>query len=54
MDDRVRIGARAMSGTGLDIDLLVMTKAEVIIQKEHPSTLTHKVLSKGIKIYEAA
>lgn len=54
MDDRIRLGARALSGSGLDVDLLVMTKAEVLVRKEHPSTLTHKVLTKGIKVYDAA
>ncbi len=54
MDDRIRIGTRAMSGSGLDIDILVMTEAEIFARKAHPSTLTHKILSQGVKIFEAA
>jgi predicted nucleotidyltransferase len=53
-DERIRRGAKALSGSGLDIDLLVMTKAEVAARKDHPSTLTHRILSMGIKLYEAA
>ena len=54
LDERIRIGVRAISGSGLDVDLLVMTRAEVAARKDHPSTLTHKILAKGIKLFEAA
>jgi predicted nucleotidyltransferase len=54
MDERIRIGARALSGSGFDVDLLVMTLAELNDRKDHPSTLAHKVITKGIKLYEAA
>ncbi len=54
LDERIRMGARALSGSGLDIDLMVLTRAEVAARQDHPSTLTHKVLSKGIMLYEAA
>jgi predicted nucleotidyltransferase len=54
MDERIRIGARALSGSGLDVDLMVMTEKELNERKDHPSTLVHKVITKGIKLYEAA
>ena len=35
MDDRIRLGARTSSGSRFDVDLLVMTKAEVLARREH-------------------
>ena len=52
MDDRIRIGIRALSGCGLDVDILVMTSSEVEVRKNHPSTLTHKILTEGKKLYD--
>lgn len=52
--DRIRLGARALIGSGIDVDLLVLTEAEIMENKSHPSTLVYKILEKGIKIYEAA
>ena len=52
--ERIRIGTRALMGSGLDVDLLVLTEAEVLNRKNHPSTLVHRIFSKGIKLYDAA
>jgi uncharacterized protein len=52
--DRIRLGLRALFGSGLDVDLLVLTEAEIQESKDHPSTLVHKVMTEGKKIYEAA
>lgn len=52
--ERIRIGTRALIGTGYNVDLLILTEKEIITRKDHPSTLTHKVLTKGIKLYDAA
>ncbi len=52
--DRIRIGLNALSDYNIAIDLIVLTMDEINSRKDHPSTLTHKVISKGKKIYEAA
>lgn len=54
MDDRIRIGLRALSGSGVDVDILVLTAAEVRARGGHPSTLTYRILHEGKKLYEAA
>jgi len=54
MADRIRKGLRALKDIKTPLDLLVFTKEEFDSKKEHPSTLTNKVIKKGVKIYEAA
>jgi predicted nucleotidyltransferase len=52
--ERIRIGLRELKDIHADIDILVYTSAEVATRNTHPSTLTYKVLNKGVKLYEAA
>lgn len=52
--ERIRIGLRELKNIHADIDILVYTRDEVAARNTHPSTLTYKVLSKGVKLYEAA
>lgn len=52
--ERIRTGLRELRGTGYPVDILVLTKGEIEEHKNHPSTLIHKVLNKGKKLYEAA
>jgi predicted nucleotidyltransferase len=52
--DRIRIGLTELMDIRLPVDILVFTRDEVEAQKYHPSTLTHKVISRGVKLYEAA
>ena len=52
--ERIRIGLRELKDIHADIDLLVFTSAEIAAKYNHPSTLTYKVMTKGVKLYEAA
>ena len=52
--ERIRIGLRALIDLNIPVDILVYTKEEVEEKKNHPSTLTYKVLTRGVKLYEAA
>lgn len=52
--ERIRTGLRELKGTGYPVDILVLTKGEIAEHKNHPSTLIHKVLTKGKILYEAA
>nr|HPJ44359.1 nucleotidyltransferase domain-containing protein [Spirochaetota bacterium] len=52
--ERIRVGLRALLDMNLSVDILVYTKEEVEEKKNHPSTLTYKVLNRGVKLYEAA
>lgn len=52
--ERIRVGLRALLDMNLSVDILVYTKEEVEEKKNHPSTLTYKVLTRGVKLYEAA
>jgi predicted nucleotidyltransferase len=54
MADRIRKGSRILKNIKTPMDLIVFTKKEFDSKKEHPSTLTNKVIKKGIKLYEAA
>jgi len=54
MADRIRKGLRALKNIKTPLDLLVFTKEEFDSKKDHPSTLTNKVIKRGVKIYEAA
>jgi predicted nucleotidyltransferase len=52
--ERIRQGARALMGTGLDVDLLVLTEAEIAVRRTQKTSLTYLVLEKGIRLYAAA
>ena len=52
--ERIRVGLRVITDLKLPVDILVYTKNEVDDRKTHPSTLAHKVITKGLKLYEAA
>ena len=52
--ERIRRGARALMGTGLDVDLLVLTEAEIEPRRSQESSLTFQVLSRGVRLYAAA
>lgn len=52
--ERIRVGLRALLDLNIPVDILVYTKDEVEEKKNHPSTLTHKILTRGVKLYEAA
>jgi len=52
--DRIRIGLRILRDVHIPVDLLVLTKNEIMERVNHPSTLIYKVYHKGIKLYEAA
>lgn len=48
------LGLRELKEIHADIDILVLTTEELETRKKHPSSLAHKVLTKGIKLYDAA
>jgi predicted nucleotidyltransferase len=52
--DRIRMGLTELMDIRMPVDILVFTRDEVEAHKYHPSTLTHKVISRGVKLYEAA
>jgi len=52
--DRIRHGMYQHLDFHLPIDLLVVTEAEIADRKDHPSTLTHKIMAKGVQLYAAA
>ena len=52
--DRIRIGQRELLDLNVAVDILVYTEEEIRTKKEHPSTLVHKVINRGVKLYEAA
>ena len=52
--ERIRSGLRSLIDLDISIDLLVLTKNEIELRKYHPSSLEHKILTKGVKLYEAA
>ncbi len=52
--ERIRVGLRALLDMNISVDILVYTKEEVEEKKNHPSTLTYKILTRGVKLYEAA
>ena len=51
---RVHVGLKELWSIKKPIDLLVYTVNEFQVKKDHPSTLQYKIVSKGIKLYEAA
>jgi predicted nucleotidyltransferase len=52
--ERIRLGLSALLDLNIPVDLLVVTLDELEERKNHPSTLAHKILNKGIRLYEAA
>ena len=52
--ERIRIGLRVLLDLTVAVDILVFTREEINEKKHHPSTLAHKVLLRGVKLYEAA
>lgn len=52
--ERIRTGLRNLKGIHVPVDILVYTEAEIAEHKNHPSTLIHKVIEKGVKLYETA
>ena len=52
--ERIRIGLRELKDIRADVDLLVFTAGEVNSREKHPSTLTHKIITRGVKVYAAA
>lgn len=51
---RVQQGLTELWNIKQAIDLLIYTSVEFYDRATHPSTLQHKILKNGIKIYEAA
>lgn len=52
--DRIRIGQRELLDLNVAVDILVYTEEEMKTKKDHPSTLAHRVINRGVKLYEAA
>jgi predicted nucleotidyltransferase len=52
--ERIRKGLRQLTDIQMGVDLLVLTRAEFEEKKDHPSTLSHKIFQKGLKLYDAA
>lgn len=54
MADRMRLGFAELWDIAKPLDLIIYTEKELNEKKDHPSSLSHKILSKGIVLYEAA
>jgi len=54
MSSRMRLGYASLPDISIPLDLIVYTMKELNEKKEHPSSLNHKILHKGVMIYEAA
>lgn len=54
MTDRMRWGYSHLSDLSKPLDIIVYTMEELYEKKEHPSSLSYKILNKGIILYEAA
>ncbi len=54
MTERMRLGYSILWDISIPLDLIVYTEQELNEKKEHPSSLSHKILNKGIILYEAA
>lgn len=54
MTDRTRLGYRELWDIPVPLDLIVYTEKEFNEKKDHPSSLSHKILDKGLVIYEVA
>ncbi len=54
MASRIRLSSAELWGIGIPTDILVYTRAEIEEKSMHNSTLQHRILNEGMKIYEAA
>jgi predicted nucleotidyltransferase len=54
MADRIRLSGNVLWGIGVPADILVFTKAEIEEKSMYNSTLQHRIIHEGTKIYEAA
>ena len=52
--DRIRPGLKELMDLKVAVDLLVYTTDEIETRRDHPSTLAHMVMTRGVKLYEAA
>ena len=51
--ERIRHGLRALVDLRFPVDLLVVTEAEIAERIAHPSSLAHKIMTKGLRLYAA-
>ena len=54
MASRIRLSYKELWGVGVPTDIIVYTKSEILEKSKYNSTLQHKILKEGTKIYEAA
>ncbi len=54
MPERTRLGYSALWDIAIPLELIIYTEQELNEKKEHPSSLSHKIINKGIVLYEAA
>lgn len=54
MTERARLGYSELWDIAIPLELIVYTEQELKAKKEHPSSLSYKILNKGIVLYEAA
>ena len=54
MASRIRLSFDALWGIGISTDIIVYTKSELIEKSKYRSTLQHRILTDGKKVYEAA
>ena len=54
MANRIRLSYKELWGIGVPADIIVYTKSEILEKSKYNSTLQHKILKEGTKIYEAA
>lgn len=54
MPDRMRLAYSNLWDISTPLDIIVYTKKELEAKKEHPSSLSYKILNKGVVLYEAA
>ena len=52
--ERMRIAYSRLWDISIPMDIIVYTEQELNEKKEHPSSLSRKILSKGVVLYEAA
>ncbi|RKX87883.1 MAG: nucleotidyltransferase domain-containing protein [Spirochaetes bacterium] len=53
MASRIRLSSNELWDIGIPTDILVYTKDEIERKSSHSSTLQHRILKEGTKIYEA-
>ncbi len=54
MTDRMRLGYSGLFDFSKPLDIIVYTVKELNEKKDHPSSLSYKILQKGVILYEAA